>query len=487
MKIETMRWDLEDPNKIFCTTETRVYETLNKEGLFRELSIGDKLPKGSVLLALEQCTFKPNLVVLGYELGVSGEGLIFLHDTATKTTSKQKLVSPIVSIDWDPCSSDFILMCLKSGNLLLYDITNGREVSQFTKQPIGSTKAAFFIGKTCPGGFVTISSRGDILHLWNVAQTTFMRSLKIGISSNLRTCQFISTPSSFPKEARILASFANGSVAIYSPTKEKMLWHTTGGHTETVFACDFNHADANVLATAAYDQTIRIWNIADHPKPSCTAVLPKMSSTIYSVCWSPNGTHIACGTANGQVGIYDALKCKLISTMNEHTEPCYSVKWNMIDTRLIASAGQDKKCVLFTVEGEIIQVIQQTDASYGVAWDPFNRYRLATTCEDRLFYLWTLFEPSNSEELLSNSSIQVKKVNQFKGHTAKVFNIVWNEKVKDVVATGSDDHTVRIWNLEKGKSEPCIGVLNGHKSRVRGLLWHKVRTKRLAHYLHLNL
>ena len=86
------------------------------------------------------------------------------------------------------------------------------------------------------------------------------------------------------------------------------------------------------------------------------------------------------------------MTCKVAA----HKEACYCVQWNLRDGRLIASASQDKSCVVMTLDGDIVQVIQHTNACYGVSWDPFNRYRLATTCEDMLFYLWTFVEPSNT-------------------------------------------------------------------------------------------
>lgn len=485
-RVERMKWDVDDPNKIFCTTSLCTFTALIKEGLFQQLPVGDKLPKGSTMICLEQSTFQSNLIAIGYDCGEKHGAVIFLHDTATKKTSKQQLTSPIVSMSWDPCSSDFILILLKSGALLLYDITNGREVSAFTKQPAGSTMCAFFIGKTCPGSFVTCSARGDVLKLWNVAQATFMKSLKVGIGSDLKSVLFVSSQTSYPKEARLLISFKNGSVALYSPTKESLLWYTAGGHTETVFGCQFKYSDPNVLATSSYDQTIRIWDIGSQPEPSCTTVLPKLSSTIYSLSWSIDGKYIACGTANGEVAIFDSDKSLLHCKVEAHSEPCYCVEWNLSDARLIASAGQDKKCVVLTLDGDILQVIQHTAACYGVAWDPLNSYRLATSSEDILFYLWTFVEPntknpfsSHIDELVPSGSFKVKKVNQFKGHKAKVFSVVWNSKIKDMVATGSDDGTVRIWNLANSNGgeisgmRSSSGVLSGHSSRVRGLLWHK--------------
>ncbi|QDZ21751.1 WD40 repeat domain-containing protein [Chloropicon primus] len=487
-KVERMTWDADDPNKIFCTTSVMCHVALVKEGTFQPLPVGDRLPKGSKLISFQQSTFQSNLLAIGYDCGEKHGATIFLHDTASKKTSKQNLTSAVVSMDWDPCSSDFILILLANGALLLYDITNGREVSAFTRQPVGSTKSAFFIGKSCPGSFLTCSARGDVLKLWNVAQTTFMKSLKVGIASDIKTATFVSSQNSYPKEARVMMTFKNGAVALYSPTKESLIWHTACGHTETVFACQFKVNNPNMLATSSYDRTIRIWDIGNQPEPSCAVVLPKLTSTIYSVSWSVDGSHIACGTGNGEVAIFDADKCLLNCKVEAHSEPCYCVEWNLSDGRLLASAGQDKKCVILTLDGEILQVIQHTSACYGVAWDPFNSYRLATTSDDMLFYLWTFVEPNNShpfsshiDELVSSTSFKVKKVNQFKGHKAKVFSVVWNCKIKDFVATASDDGTVRVWNLvqssgsgrEASGGKLPSGVLSGHKSRVRGLLWHK--------------
>eukprot|EP00828_Plagiopyla_frontata_P004807 TRINITY_DN11823_c0_g1_i4.p2 TRINITY_DN11823_c0_g1~~TRINITY_DN11823_c0_g1_i4.p2 ORF type:complete len:530 (+),score=73.99 TRINITY_DN11823_c0_g1_i4:818-2407(+) len=57
---------------------------------------------------------------------------------------------------------------------------------------------------------------------------------------------------------------------------------------------------------------------------------------------------------------------------------------------------------------------------------------------------------------------------EFKGHKEKVFNVAWNPIKFQFVASGSDDGSVIVWNVE---NEDKI-VLNGHTHRVRALVWN---------------
>jgi WD repeat-containing protein 17 len=54
------------------------------------------------------------------------------------------------------------------------------------------------------------------------------------------------------------------------------------------------------------------------------------------------------------------------------------------------------------------------------------------------------------------------------GHKAKPFSVAWNPLIPNVLASGSDDNTIRIWNTKDGTSS----VLTGHASNVRGLVWN---------------
>lgn len=53
------------------------------------------------------------------------------------------------------------------------------------------------------------------------------------------------------------------------------------------------------------------------------------------------------------------------------------------------------------------------------------------------------------------------------GHSHRVFNTVWSPLLRNTLASGSDDTTVRVWNTTNGTSV----VLKGHTDNVRALEW----------------
>eukprot|EP00803_Ostreobium_quekettii_P001134 evm.model.scf_469.5 EVM.evm.TU.scf_469.5 scf_469:36329-42880(+) len=50
-----------------------------------------------------------------------------------------------------------------------------------------------------------------------------------------------------------------------------------------------------------------------------------------------------------------------------------------------------------------------------------------------------------------------------------VFNVAWSPLVPNILLSGSNDRTARVWDVESGT---CTRVLQGHTQNVRGLAWH---------------
>lgn len=59
----------------------------------------------------------------------------------------------------------------------------------------------------------------------------------------------------------------------------------------------------------------------------------------------------------------------------------------------------------------------------------------------------------------------------FVGHSDEVNALTWSPS-KDLLATGSDDGTARLWSLTAGSDKDgCVGVLTGHKKAVYRVKW----------------
>ncbi|KAJ9590762.1 hypothetical protein L9F63_016278, partial [Diploptera punctata] len=74
------------------------------------------------------------------------------------------------------------------------------------------------------------------------------------------------------------------------------------------------------------------------------------------------------------------------------------------------------------------------------AWDPFNCKRLAVACDDGMIRLWLI-----PEEGLAEPTNEPHKV--LAGHSEKIYFIKFHPLAEDVLASGSYDMTIRIWDL----------------------------------------
>ncbi|ETI24716.1 histone acetyltransferase type B subunit 2 [Cladophialophora carrionii CBS 160.54] len=159
-----------------------------------------------------------------------------------------------------------------------------------------------------------------------------------------------------------------------------------------------------------------------------------------------------------------------------------------------------------------------TKEGYGLSWDPHQSGRLATASEDYTVRLWDISQASKSNKLLNESrrythhggivndvqfhpilphllgtvsddlTMQLLDLRQpdttrasAKGenqHRDAINAIAFNGAVETVVATGSADKTIAIWDLRNLKDK--LHVLEGHNDSVTTLEWHPFEESVLA-------
>uniref|UniRef100_A0AAR2L783 WD repeat domain 17 n=1 Tax=Pygocentrus nattereri TaxID=42514 RepID=A0AAR2L783_PYGNA len=250
--------------------------------------------------------------------------------------------------------------------------------------------------------------------------------------------------------------FMDGGVGLYDMGAKKWDFLRDLGHVETIFDCKFKPDDPNLLATASFDGTIKVWDIN-----TLTAVYtsPGNEGVVYSLSWAPGDLNcIAGATSRNGAFIWDVKKGKMITRFNEHGKNgIFCIAWSHKDSKRIATCSGDGFCIIRTIDGKILHKYKHPAAVFGCDWSQNNKDMIATGCEDknvRVYYLAT-------------SSDQPLKV--FTGHTAKVFHVRWSPLREGILCSGSDDGTVRIWDYTQ---DACINVLSGHTAPVRGLMWN---------------
>ncbi|XP_047126670.1 WD repeat-containing protein 17 isoform X1 [Hydra vulgaris] len=379
---------------------------------------------------------------------------------------------PVIDMDWDPLSTEYILVSTKQSGIRLIDSDSHTIIMKY-KLPSSITIRKFCWIPLCPGMFISCDSGSGVLRIWTVSKDTQIKSIKIkenGFNSMcvIDTCfqqktklsnDKISNSSSSEEgfqipPAQVVSVFVDGGVGVYNIKRNCWDFFRDLGHVETIFDCQFHPEDPDVIATSSFDGSIKIWNIN---QMKAIHVLPGNYGIIYNLSWGTGDLNFICAaTAKHGLILWDIKRNIVAKVFDEHKDGAvFSCSWNKQDSRFIASCGADKNCIVRMVDGSSVKIYEHPQQVFGCDWCPKNRDLLATACEDglvRIFYI-----PTDS----------VLKV--FHGHTAKVFNVKWSPIKDGVLCSGSDDKTIRVWDYSLGE---CIQCLEGHSGPVRGLLWN---------------
>ncbi|XP_071125109.1 WD repeat-containing protein 17-like [Mytilus edulis] len=388
---------------------------------------------------------------------------------------------PVSSLQWDPLSTDYLIMCNVRAGVRLIDTESQSVIMKFTPPSAASSISAMSWINNAPGIFVTGDVRSGILRIWNVSMSKPIETIKIK-KTGIHALQAITTKIMKSKDreghvsstsaadspalvnqahfavppAQILCTFHDGGVGLYDLGLKKWKFLREEGHIETIFECIFCPDDVDLLATASFDGTVKVWNVTNM---EAVKTSPGNEGVIYSICWAPADLNcLVAGTSKKGIFIWNYTTNRITQRFHEHGEsPVFGVAWNQSDSRRIMSVGQDTYCIIRLVNGEIIQKYRHPEPVFGCDWSPHNKDMLATGCGDmkvRVYYI-----PTTADAPL--------KV--FTGHTAKVFKVKWCPLRESIICSGSDDGTVRVWDYTQGA---CICVLNGHTAPIRGLLWN---------------
>jgi len=276
------------------------------------------------------------------------------------------------------------------------------------------------------------------------------------------------------------------------------------GHKREVFSCRW-HSSSKIIATGAADGIAGIWQLtSDDIKMielnHCTNVDTKPysndanSTDVTSISWHPEGAWLATASALDHcVRVWNA-EGTIIATLSGHSDLILSLSWNQKGNYLL-SASLDSKCIVWNTEdwtrvqefqchsGPVVDTDWQSLIAFAscstdktvcvckigsekptetfnghvgvvncVQWDPTGS-TLASCADDKLIKLWSL-----------NHN---KPVFDLPGHAKEVIQIKWSSK--KILASASDDASVRIWDTEQ---LTCLFTFNQHLEPVNSISFH---------------
>lgn len=226
-------------------------------------------------------------------------------------------------------------------------------------------------------------------------------------------------------------------------------------------------SQSNVLAVAL-GPTVYLWNAATGSIEELMTCEDE-DDYISSVSWmeQPGATHLAIGTSDSTVQLWDASAQRRVRTMDGHSSRVGSMAWNQ---HILSSGSRDSTIVHHDVrvqQHKISTLTGHEQEICGLKWSTDGKY-LASGGNDNMLCIWNGADSGARQTARSTLT----------GHTAAVKALAWCPWERHVLASGggSADRTIKFWNASNG----ALLQSKDTGSQVCSLLWSTTEKELLS-------
>lgn len=233
----------------------------------------------------------------------------------------------------------------------------------------------------------------------------------------------------------------------------------------------------NLLAAISSTGQAGVWDVtkfSSHPSGKFNPSIELVGHEVegLGLDWSPRSEGVLATADNaGQILVWDIQRFDpnqcIKPVWDTKTAAVADISWNPHHEAILASVADDSAMSILDYRAQSTQQhvgLAHTPSAF--AWNKVNSYLSAIGFEDGMIELWDI----------RNSSTKLAK---WSHHEDAVSALEWNLHQPAVVASGSDDQTVCVWDASISE-DPLRFCHAGHTAPVGDVSWNPAEPAMLA-------
>jgi WD40 repeat protein len=286
---------------------------------------------------------------------------------------------------------------------------------------------------------VAFSSDGTQLAAAGIDRTMRVRDARTGrlLRTFKETQDFIIDAAFSPDGKRLAASCVEGTIHVWAvATGQEIL--TLKHAANQISGCLAFSPDSQRLAAGCFGM-VRVWDVGTRKS---LLSLELDGSVCTSLAFSPDGKRLASGGWDQKVAVWNLATGRIVSTLKGHTSGVEAVAFHP-DGKRLASGGWDQTVKIWdtTADQEVVPLKGHAHGVNEVAFSPDSKQ----------------FASVGGGPLKVWNAATLREVFTIR-HSASLNSVAYSPNGK-LLATGSDDGTVKVWDL---KLRRAILSLPGH-------------------------
>ncbi|XP_074558735.1 uncharacterized protein LOC141814695 [Curcuma longa] len=226
----------------------------------------------------------------------------------------------------------------------------------------------------------------------------------------------------------------------------------------------------NFIAVGSMEPAIEIWDLdlVDEVQPFMvlggvsrkkktgkkTSVKYKKNShrdSVLGLAWNKEVRNVlASASADKTVKIWDVVTGKCAVTVEHHKDKVQAVAWNRHSPEILISGSFDPSVAVMDMRSssQVCNEWSVTSDVESLAWNPPSEHTFVASLNDGTVQGFDI-------RALSDSSSSSKPTFTLKAHDKPVTSISFNPAAPNLLATGSTDKTVKLWDVSNNQPS-CI-------------------------------